>query len=359
MIKKVVFAFIFVFAVCGNSFSEGAEEANSLTEQVGKVNSDAEIVEEDEVFPLFEENECAVPPNLLQKALIFLTGTAQNHWTVENSLKFYAPLVAACYFSQLSASNGDFLDINNRTNSHLKKTAAFYLAVEALQHYLTDKRVLSPQDAASHSLSSTWLSDHASLGNLFKKDEFRYKLSIKSSNPSAYFYYLKRLSMRLSRGAKTSELLADIEAECKKLSIESGISYGSVPENENFLLLESPKTIYLELVRSVLGRIFAVDCRKYDDYAWLILGIDFDLKRAFLHYATKGEGTEESRDFAHDPVSEKVFWLVTSLRLLLAGLYLQSYFFNRIIIPYSTIQKLSPALQDRCYELMWLNKTQL
>jgi hypothetical protein len=264
MIKKIVFAFVFVFAACENSFPEGDQGANSLTELVEKVNSDAEIVEADEVFPLFEENECAVPPNLLQKTLVFLTGTAQNHWTVENALKFYAPLVAGCYFSQLSAPNGDFLDINNRTNRHLNKTASSYLVVEALQHYLVDKRVLSPLDAASYSLSSTWLSDHAVFGNLFKKDEFRYKLLIKSSNPSASFYYLKRLSMRLSRGAKTSELLADIEAECKKLSIESGISYGSVPENENFLLLESPKTIYLELVRSVLGPIFAIDCRKYE-----------------------------------------------------------------------------------------------
>ena len=347
MIKKVVFVFIFVLAACGNSFSEGAEEAHLVTEQVGKVNSDAEIVEEDEVFPLFEENECAVPPNLLQKTLVFLTGTQQNHWTVENALKFYAPLVAGCYSCQLY-------------NNHLGNPLLTYFGVEVLQHYLTDKRVLIPSDAAGYALSSTWLSDHAGLGNLFKKHEFRYRFK------GNLFYYLKRLFMRVSRGAKTENLIANIEAECKKLSIESAISYGSVPENENFLLLESPKTMYLELARAFLGRMLLLPPERniylgpIKIEGGVFQGMDFDLKRAFLHYVTKGSGTEDPRFFNEfSPISQGAFWLMFGVRVFLAGLYLQSYFFNRIIIPYSTIQKLSPALQDRCYDLMWLNKTQL
>jgi hypothetical protein len=264
-----------------------------------------------------------------------------------NALKFYAPLVAGCYENQLSRTRRGF-------------TIWTYPGVEALQHYLTDKRVLTPSDAAGYALSSSWLSDHAGLGNLFKKHEFRYRFK------RNLFYYLRRLFMRVGRAAKTDNLIAEIEAECKKVNIESGVFYGSVPENENFLLLESPKTIYLELVRAFLGRMLFLPPERniylgpIKIEGGVFQGLDFDLKRAFLHYVTKGKGTEDPRFFAtFSPFSQGAFWLMFGVRVLLAGLYLQSYFFNRIIVPYSTIQKLSPVLQDRCYDLMWLNKTQL
>jgi hypothetical protein len=321
-----------------------AEDAPSLpVEQVEEL--------EDYIEPLFEANDFPQEPNVIQKALVFFTGTQQSHWTVENCIKFYSPLVAACYFSQLSDANQEYLNAGAGwpTGHHLNQAVLKYYLSGAVQHYLTDKRVEGMGNALYKSFATTFLVDHAVLGNLFKKDGFRYQLK-----GLGFSYYFKRLLMRWIRADNTQTTLSLIEAECKKMGIESGVTRGSVPENENYLLVESPRAIWLDLLRSISG-VFNFD-RRNSSNLWL--GLDYDFKRMLAFYLSSGKAIEVERPWS-ESVSKSTFWLIIGIKVMLGLVYAREYFCGRYIIPYETISKLSPELQDRCYDLMWLNKTQL
>lgn len=258
-------------------------------------------------------------PNLIQKALVFFTGTQQNHWTIENMAPYYG---------------------------------SYLVPIPGIHPYI--QRGLCGRDGEKVFKNGT-------------KDLFlRY---VPVLNSIVQFFYMP---------SATNKLLKDIQTECAELGIQNGISRGSIPENENYLLLLRPANYRLPgTLKIVLSFLAYFTIRKIITSYRLSNGsvqLDFtsqvDAFRKHLESTIDDDTTQSALDKKEfSQAGKRILGFTTreeffdttdayvtggAFALFLISRY--CFYFNRYIIPYSTIEKLSPELQERCYDLMWLHK---
>ncbi|MBM3894243.1 hypothetical protein FJ366_01450 [Candidatus Dependentiae bacterium] len=128
-----------------------------------------------------------------------------------------------------------------------------------------------------------------------------YSLQFKFDGNSAWLNYFNVVKY-LALASQIKQLLFDIENECADLEIKSNITQGYIPQNNNFFVL--PTQTYL------------------------------------IAHAARNLQTMESSPTASIPLVDKATFCAKWYTAL-----------NHHIIPHKTILRLSPELQERCYDL--------
>jgi len=138
------------------------------------------------------------------------------------------------------------------------------------------------------------------------------------------------------------DLLSDFEKECKDKKITPEVVYGFFPPSDNFLTIYSLNQRKIDFLIALLPLVLSVEIQRLEKFCGALFSRfsrDMDLCRDLF-----GKIKDDNKSFAVG---------IALLSIPLASKFART---KSLHIPYKTLHQLSPELQERFHDFMWIQE---
>ena len=184
----------------------------------------------------------------------------------------------------------------------------------------------------------TWIYSKTDSDNYFSKDQEREFLAQRSmAIKGAPLAFLNMGYLYKCAG----DLLFDFEKECKDKKITPEVVYGFFPPSDNFLTVDSLNQRKIDFLKKLLVLVFSVEIQRLEKFYRALCSLDMDL----------------CSDLFGKMLNNKNFVAFIAVGLIgFAELHAGT---KSLHIPYKTLHQLSPELQERFHDFMWISTSGL
>ena len=303
----------------------------------------------------FKIIENPTAPNLIQKGLLlFELVTQKQHATPANLLKRFVPeLIASKLFNH-------WYQLGFGSNKLYFKLAPLITNIS--------QRALIDQNGIKHALkkgSTDFLRLIGFHSKIFNNTDI---IALNSSNPDAKLraqiseqrkaFTLKLLNtIYLYRTA--SQLMTDFEKECNDKKVNPEIVHSFFPPNDNYLSIKSLNSLKMSFIIRFIFLINTSFLIQFEEaLTKTFTGFQETCKTLMKPDKTLKASREIDKALKklclddQGKLNQKALqYVCTNIPALLADLYFTK---STIHIPYTTLHQLSPELQERLHDFMWI-----